>query len=69
MSLLSIGKSGLYAAQAALATTGNNITNANVAGYSREAVVQAASTSMGGPTATSAPEPKSPRSSATRTTS
>ena len=31
MSLLSIGKTGLFAAQAALATTGNNITNANVA--------------------------------------
>jgi flagellar hook-associated protein 1 FlgK len=49
MSLLSIGKTGLYAAQAALATTGNNITNANVAGYSREVVVQSTSTSMGGP--------------------
>jgi flagellar hook-associated protein 1 FlgK len=48
MSLLSIGKTGLYAAQAALATTGNNITNANVAGYSREVVVQATATSMGG---------------------
>ncbi|ALK98529.1 flagellar hook protein FlgK [Massilia sp. WF1] len=48
MSLLSIGKSGLYAAQAALATTGNNITNANVAGYSRQAVVQETSISMGG---------------------
>ncbi len=40
MSLLSIGKSGLYAAQAALSTTGHNITNANVAGYSRQVVVQ-----------------------------
>jgi flagellar hook-associated protein 1 FlgK len=48
MSLLSIGKTGLYAAQASLATTGNNITNANVDGYSREVVVQATSTSMGG---------------------
>jgi flagellar hook-associated protein 1 len=48
MSLLSIGKTGLYAAQAALATTGNNITNANVAGYSREVVVQSTATSMGG---------------------
>jgi flagellar hook-associated protein 1 FlgK len=38
----------LYAAQAGLATTGNNITNANVAGYSREVVVQATATSMGG---------------------
>lgn len=48
MSLLSIGQSGLFAAQAALATTGNNIANANVDGYSREAVVQAPSVSMGG---------------------
>lgn len=48
MSLLSIGKTGLFAAQAGLATTGNNITNANVAGYSREVVVQATATSMGG---------------------
>jgi flagellar hook-associated protein 1 len=48
MSLLSIGKTGLYAAQAALATTGNNITNANVAGYSRETVVQSTAISMGG---------------------
>jgi flagellar hook-associated protein 1 FlgK len=48
MSLLSIGKTGLYAAQAGLATTGNNITNANVAGYSRETVVQATALSMGG---------------------
>ena len=48
MSLLSIGKSGLYAAQAALTTTGHNITNANVAGYSRQAVVQETSIAMGG---------------------
>jgi len=48
MSLLSIGKTGLYAAQAGLATTGNNITNANVAGYSREVAVQSTSISMGG---------------------
>jgi flagellar hook-associated protein 1 len=48
MSLLSIGKTGLYAAQAGLATTGNNITNANVAGYSRQVVVQATALSMGG---------------------
>lgn len=39
-SLLAIGKTGLYAAQAALSTTGHNITNANVAGYSRQVVVQ-----------------------------
>ncbi|QJE00929.1 flagellar hook-associated protein FlgK [Massilia forsythiae] len=48
MSLLSIGKSGLFAAQAALSTTGHNITNANVAGYSRQGVVQSTSTAMGG---------------------
>jgi len=39
--LLSIGKSGLFAAQSGLATTGHNITNANVAGYNRQVVVQA----------------------------
>lgn len=39
--LLNIGKSGLFAAQAALATTGHNISNASVAGYSRQTVVQA----------------------------
>ena len=43
--LLNIGKSGLFAAQAALATTGHNISNAGVAGYSRQTVVQS---SMGG---------------------
>jgi flagellar hook-associated protein 1 len=48
MSLLSIGKSGLYAAQAALSTTGHNITNANVDGYSRQVVVQESSIAMGG---------------------
>ncbi|MCA1854657.1 flagellar hook-associated protein FlgK [Massilia oculi] len=41
MSLLSIGKSGLFAAQAGLTTTGHNIANANVAGYSRQVVQQA----------------------------
>lgn len=41
MSLLSIGKSGLLAAQVGLSTTGNNITNANVPGYSRQGVIQA----------------------------
>lgn len=46
MSLLSIGKSGLFAAQAALSTAGHNITNANVAGYSRQVVVQATSVAM-----------------------
>lgn len=44
--LLSIGKSGLYAAQAGLSTTGHNITNANVAGYSRQTVVQATNIGM-----------------------
>lgn len=45
-SLLAIGRSGLYAAQAALSTTGHNITNANVAGYSRQVVVQATSAAL-----------------------
>ena len=40
--LLNIGKSGLFAAQAGLSTTGHNIANANVAGYSRQVTVQAA---------------------------
>ena len=40
--LLNIGKTGLFAAQAGLATTGHNIANANVAGYSRQQVVQGA---------------------------
>jgi len=40
MSLLSIGKSGLLAAQTGLATTGHNITNANVVGYNRQVAVQ-----------------------------
>ena len=44
--LLSIGKSGLFAAQAALTTTGHNITNANVEGYSRQGVVQATAITM-----------------------
>ncbi|CAN7685215.1 flagellar hook-associated protein FlgK [Duganella sp. LjRoot269] len=39
-SLLSIGKSGLLAAQVGLSTTGNNITNAGVAGYSRQVAIQ-----------------------------
>jgi flagellar hook-associated protein 1 FlgK len=46
MSLLSIGKTGLYAAQAGLTTTGHNIANANVAGYSRQLVVQASALAM-----------------------
>ena len=40
--LLNIGKTGLYAAQAGLATTGHNIANANVAGFSRQQVLQSA---------------------------
>ena len=38
--LLNIGKTGLFAAQAGLATTGHNISNAHVVGYSRQVVVQ-----------------------------
>ena len=39
--LLNIGKTGLFAAQAGLATTGHNISNAGVPGYSRQTTVQA----------------------------
>jgi len=45
-SLLAIGKTGLFAAQAALSTTGHNITNANVAGFSRQGVVQATNSAL-----------------------
>ena len=38
--LFSIAKTGLFAAQAGLTTTGHNITNANTIGYSRQVVVQ-----------------------------
>ncbi|WP_338765843.1 flagellar hook-associated protein FlgK [Massilia sp. METH4] len=38
--LLSIGKTGLMAAQTGLATTGHNITNSSVQGYTRQGVVQ-----------------------------
>ncbi|PWF44349.1 flagellar hook-associated protein FlgK [Massilia glaciei] len=38
--ILNVGKSALFAAQAGLTTTGHNIANANVAGYSRQTVVQ-----------------------------
>lgn len=38
--LLSIGTSGLNAAQTALSTVGNNISNVNTIGYSRQTVVQ-----------------------------
>jgi flagellar hook-associated protein 1 FlgK len=44
--LLNIGKTGLYAAQAGLATTGHNIANANVAGYSRQLVIQSTATAQ-----------------------
>jgi flagellar hook-associated protein 1 FlgK len=43
MSLLSIGLSGLNASQTALSTTGNNITNVDVAGYTRQQSVQGTS--------------------------
>ena len=39
--ILNIGKSGLFAAQQGMATTGHNIANAAVAGYSRQLVLQA----------------------------
>jgi flagellar hook-associated protein 1 FlgK len=39
-SLLNIGKSGLFAAQVGLSTTGHNIANANVAGYTRQSAIQ-----------------------------
>jgi flagellar hook-associated protein 1 len=38
--LLSIGKSGLLAAQVGLSTTGHNITNVNNPGYNRQTVLQ-----------------------------
>jgi flagellar hook-associated protein 1 FlgK len=47
--LLSIGASGLNAAQVALSTVGNNISNVSTPGYSRQTVVQSESiTSSGG---------------------
>lgn len=46
--LLSIGASGLNAAQVALTTVGNNISNVNTTGYSRQSVVQNESISPGG---------------------
>lgn len=45
MSLIEIGLSGLRAAQAGLATTGNNISNVNTPGFSRQQAVQAPSIS------------------------
>ncbi|RAO77220.1 flagellar hook-associated protein FlgK [Dyella jiangningensis] len=46
--LLSIGASGLNAAQVALTTVGNNISNVNTPGYSRQSVVQNESISPNG---------------------
>ena len=46
MSLLNIGMSGLSASHNALATTGNNISNADTAGYSRQQTVQGAKSSI-----------------------
>lgn len=43
MSLISIGLSGVTASQTALNTTGNNITNVDTEGYSRQTVEQVAS--------------------------
>lgn len=40
MSLLNIGMSGLASSQSSLMTTGNNIANADTAGYSRQQTVQ-----------------------------
>lgn len=45
-SLINIGMSGLSASQAGLHTTGNNIANADVAGYSRQQNVQRAKGSL-----------------------
>ena len=41
---LTIGKSGMYASQAAINTTAHNITNATTKGYSRQTISQSAST-------------------------
>ena len=46
MSLLNIGMSGLAASQSSLATTGNNIANADTAGYSRQQTVQGTKSSQ-----------------------
>ena len=43
---LSIGYSGLNAAQVGINTTGHNITNAETAGYTRQRVIQAAQTPL-----------------------
>lgn len=46
--LLNIGASGLNAAQVALTTVGNNISNVNTTGYSRQTVVQTEAISQSG---------------------
>ncbi|WP_248799524.1 flagellar hook-associated protein FlgK [Pseudomonas sp. MWU13-2105] len=46
MSLLNIGMTGLNAASTALTTTGNNISNVDTAGYSRQQTVQSTSPSQ-----------------------
>jgi flagellar hook-associated protein 1 FlgK len=46
--LLNIGASGLNAAQVALTTVGNNISNVNTTGYSRQTVVQTEAISQTG---------------------
>ena len=43
---LNIGKSGLYANQMAIDTTGNNVTNANTEGYTKESAVMTTDTPM-----------------------
>ena len=45
MSLLNIGMSGINASSASLATVGNNIANANTAGYSRQQTIQGSNAS------------------------
>ncbi|MEC5396535.1 flagellar hook-associated protein FlgK [Uliginosibacterium sp. H1] len=46
MSMLSIGLTGLNAAQAGLTTAGHNITNAGVTGYTRQQAIQGTNTPM-----------------------
>ncbi|MDR6928170.1 flagellar hook-associated protein FlgK [Pseudomonas sp. BE134] len=46
MSLLNIGMSGLAAGHASLVTTGNNISNVDTAGYSRQQIVQSSKGSI-----------------------
>ncbi|MFC3150006.1 flagellar hook-associated protein FlgK [Litoribrevibacter euphylliae] len=44
MGLINLGLTGIHASQAALDTTGHNITNANTPGYTRQRVEQSANT-------------------------